>query len=344
MRNIVICAVVAMACASCSQTEAAGGKRTFVLWDPMLQMPAMCYRLDDGWEGKGAVLWNMRGDNKFFSSTILSSPAKHMLVQVTGPMAMASGVLTPQRLAEFQDPNVLARNIAAEINRGIVEPGLSQFSAVGGRFTQDVPPLTKLLAALYARGTTLSTVNSFGFEATLRCIYGGVECEAKYVASFAVSISAVPNPRVPKICSFARVSPCLFIAPPGRMAEALRDGGRMFASAFVNRRWEERRDSTLSALVQGTLQGREEGWALWRQSQAETAATLDRVRKSRSEQIRDVRTVDNPFEPGVKVERPAFFEKSWINSRQDTMLLSDTSLEPNTIRGLMEQGEWLPAN
>jgi len=31
-------------------------------------------------------------------------------------------------------------------------------------------------------------------------------------------------------------------------------------------------------------------------------------------------------------------------SRQDAMLLSDSSLEPNTIRGLMEQGEWLPAN
>ena len=29
---------------------------------------------------------------------------------------------------------------------------------------------------------------------------------------------------------------------------------------------------------------------------------------------------------------------------QDAMLLSDSSLEPNTIRGLMEQGEWLPAN
>ena len=71
---------------------------------------------------------------------------------------------------------------------------------------------------------------------------------------------------------------------------------------------------------------------------------LDRVRQSRSEQIREVKTVDNPFEPGTKVERPAFFENSWLNSRQDMMLLSDSSLEPNTIRGLMEQGDWLPAN
>ena len=71
---------------------------------------------------------------------------------------------------------------------------------------------------------------------------------------------------------------------------------------------------------------------------------LDRVRKWRSEGIRDVVTVDNPFEPGQKVERSAFFKNSWINSRQDAMILSDSSLEPNTIRGLMEQGEWLPAN
>ena len=118
----------------------------------------------------------------------------------------------------------------------------------------------------------------------------------------------------------------------------------MFASAFVNYAWIQRRDGTLNALVQGTIQGRNAGWDLWRKSQAETSAMLDRVRKGRSEQIREVKTVDNPFEPGMKVERPAFFEKSWINSRQDLMLLSDTSLEPNTIRGLMEQGEWLPAN
>ena len=68
------------------------------------------------------------------------------------------------------------------------------------------------------------------------------------------------------------------------------------------------------------------------------------IREERSKQIREVRTVDNPFEPGTKIERPAFFKNSWINSRQDAILLSDSSLEPNIVRGLMEQGEWLPAN
>ena len=338
---VVVAATVAMV--GCSQASNTG-KKTFVLWDPGLQLPAMCYRLDDGWQGKGKILWNLRGDNKYLTTTILSSPNRHLLVQATGPMLKVSEVLTPQRLAEFQNPEVLAQNLAADINRNIVEPGLSGFVATGGRFTQDVPQFTRMLAASYNTGSGMANISAFGFEGPFTCLYGGVRCEAKYVASYAVSISAVPNPRIPKICNWVRVSPVLVIAPPGKMSEALREGGRMFASAFVNYMWIQRRDGMLNALVQGTIQGRDAGWELWRKSQAETSATLDRVRKSRSEQIREVKTVENPFEPGAKVERPAFFEKSWINARQDSMLLSDTSLEPNTIRGLMEQGEWLPAN
>ncbi|MBO4287384.1 MAG: hypothetical protein J5985_04365 [Kiritimatiellae bacterium] len=328
---------------ACSQATDAG-QRLFILWDPGLQLPAICYRLDPDWEGKGQIGWNMRSDNKFMASTILSSPKRHLLLQTLGPMFMVSEVLTPQRMAEFQNPNVLAQNFAAEFNRTVIEPGLSNFVATGGRFSQEVPPLTQLLAASYRQGATISTVSAFSFEGTFTCLYGGVQCEAKYTASFAVSISAVPNPRIPKICNFVRVSPVLAIAPPGKLSEAFRDGGRMFASAFINRHWLNRRDGMLNALVQGTIQGRNAGWRVWQQSQAETAETLDRIRKMRSEQIREVVTVDNPFEPGTTVERPAFFKNSWINSRQDAMLLSDSSLEPNTIRVLMEQGEWLPAN
>lgn len=324
--------------------EAGAAQRLFVLWDPGLQLPAMCYRLDAGWQGMGKIAWNLRGDNKFLTYTILASPERHMIVQSSGPMLKVSEVLTPQRFAEFQNPQVLAQDLATEINRGIIVPGLSDFVATGGRFTQDVPQFTKLLAASYNTGSGLATISAFGFEGTFTCLYGGVRCEAKYVTSYAVSISAVPNPRVPKLCSWVRVAPVLVIAPPGRIPEALRDGGRMFASVFVNYAWVQRRDGTLNALVQGTIQGRDAGWELWRKSQAETSAMLDRIRQKKSQQIREVETVDNPFEPGTKVERPAFFEKSWINSRQDTMLLSDSSLEPNTIRGLMEQGEWLPAN
>ena len=327
---------------ACSQAVD-DGKKMFVLWDPCLQLPAVCYRLDEGWQGKGMIVWNMHGDNKFLTTTIISSPDRHMLVQSAGPMLSVSEVLSQQRLAEFQNPDVLAQNLAAEINKGIVEPGLSEFVATGGRFSQDVPQLTRALAASYNTGSGMANISAFTFEGLFTCMYGGVKCEARYTVSYAVSISAVPNPRVPKICNWTRVAPTLVIAPQGKMSEALRDCGRMFATAFVNKRWVERRDGTFAALVKGTIQGRDAGWELWRQSQAETSATLDRVRKNRSEQIRDVVTVDNPFEPGTKVERPAFFKNSWINSRQDAMLLSDSSLEPNTIRGLMEQGEWLPA-
>ena len=335
---------VALIAGTAAAAKGSAAKRIFVLWDQWLKLPAICYPLDDGWQGLGKVYWNVRGDNKFLATTVLFSPEKHMIVQSIGPMAMASDILTPQRLAEFQNPKVLAQNLATEINSGIVVPGLSDFVATDGRFSQDVPPFTKALASMYRTGSGLTTVSAFSFEGTFTCMYGGVRCEAKYAASFAVSVSAVRNPKVPKICSWARVSPTLVVAPPGKMSEAIRDGGRMFASAFVNHAWLQRRDSTLNALVKGTLQGREEGFAIWKQSQADTSAMLDRVRQSRSEQIREVKTVDNPFEPGTKVERPAFFENSWLNSRQDMMLLSDSSLEPNTIRGLMEQGDWLPAN
>ena len=334
--------ICAAALAASAQTPS-GGKKMFVLWDQALQLPAICYRLDADWTGKGMIVWNMRSDNKYMASTILSSPKKHLLVQTIGPMAMFSEVLTPQRLAEFQNPNVMAQGFAAEINKGIVEPGLSDFVAVGGRFTQEMPQVTRLLANALKQGSTISTVNAFGFEGTFTCMYGGVRCEAKYVTSFAVSISAVPNPRLPKLCNYVRVSPLLVIAPPGKIGTALHEGGRMFASSFVNRAWADKRDSTLRALVGGTIQGRNAGWELWRKSQADTSALLDRVREWRSKGIRDVVEVNNPFEPGKKVERTAFFNKSWINSRQDMMLLSDSSLEPNIIRGLMEQGEWLPA-
>ena len=105
-RFVTMTAVCAAALAASAQAPA-GGKKMFVLWDPALQLPAICYRLDADWTGKGMIVWNMRGDNKFLASTILSSPKRHLLVQTVGPMAMSSEVLTPQRLAEFQNPNVM---------------------------------------------------------------------------------------------------------------------------------------------------------------------------------------------------------------------------------------------
>ncbi|MBO7655324.1 MAG: hypothetical protein J6U40_10420, partial [Kiritimatiellae bacterium] len=207
-----------------------------------------------------------------------------------------------------------------------------------------VPPFAKLLAESLAKGSVLAHVNAFRFEGSFQCQYGGVPCEARYTAAMVVNVQSVQNPRVPKIGTSNRIDVRLTIAPPGRLDEAANIGGRMLASAFVNRQWLARQDSTLAALLKGTEQGRAAGWELWRKSQAETAETLNRVRIMKSEEIREVKTVDNPFSPGTKIERPAFFNKAWINSREDILLLSDRSLEPNIIRGLMEQGEWQAIN
>ena len=117
MKKLAMCA--AMSALPCA-TALAEGERTFVLWDQWLQMPAVCYRLDPGWEGKGQITWNLRGDNKYYASTILSCPKKHLYVQTAGPMLTMGGVLTPQLYAEFQDANVMAQGIAAEINRSQV--------------------------------------------------------------------------------------------------------------------------------------------------------------------------------------------------------------------------------
>ena len=329
--------VAALAVAKCDAAPA----RVFVLFDPMLRMPAVCYPLDGDWVGLGQIAWNMRSDTKFFTSTILYSQARHEVVQTTGPLMIVSEVLTPQRMAEFQDPNVLAQNLAAEFNRGIIVPGLSQLTPTGGRFTQNVSSLARMSAAAYGRGT-LSTVNAFGFEGRFACTFGGVPCEAVYTTSYAVSISAVPNPRIPKICNWTRCGTVFVLAPQGRIPEAVHDCGRLLASAFVNYHWVVQRERSLSALVAGTIQGRNEGWELWKQSQRATSATLDRVRKMRSELIRDVMTVDNPLSPGEKIERSAFYKNAWINSREDALLMSDNSLEPNTMRGLMEMGDRLP--
>lgn len=335
---VALMATVAIAQAKYDDT----GKKLFVQWDPGLQKPAICYVLDPGWTGIGRIMWNMRADTKFLMMTILASPEKHQIVETVGPMLMQSEILTPQRLLEFQNPGVMAQNFAADLNKNILVPGLSDIVATGGKFTKDASPLAKASGKGYETGTGLTQVSVFGFEASLACNYGGVRCEGTYLTSFAVAITSAPHPRVPKVCNYTRAEQILVIAPPGKQMDALRNGGKMFASAFVNRAWSTQRDSTLNALIKGTQLGREAGWNIWMQSQAETSATLDRVRKGLSEQIRDVMTVDNPFDPEKKVERPAFFKNSWINSRQDMMILSDNSLEPNIIRGLMEQGEWLP--
>ena len=44
--------IAAVAAAWCPSASGAG-RKTFVLWDSGLQLPAVCYRLDGGWQGWG---------------------------------------------------------------------------------------------------------------------------------------------------------------------------------------------------------------------------------------------------------------------------------------------------
>ena len=336
----IVAAIAVATTAGC--TEAASRQdRVFVLWDSFLRQPAICYRLDDGWFGQGWVWWDMRSDNKLWASTILTAPEKHMLVQESGPMQTFHGTLTPQMYAAFQDPNILAQVLADEINGSIAIQGLGGFQAAGGEFNQDVPPIARLMGQASYTGSQMTQVSVFGFVGSFYCTYLGERCEARYRVAYVVSITAVNNPRLPQLCTFTRIAPTLVIAPVGKLAQAEKIGGKMLGGAFINNVWSVQRDRALGALTEGTIIGREQGWRIWRQTQTATEEMLERIRQSRSEQIREVKTVDNPLSPGSKIERPAFIENAWLNASQDKMLLSDQSLEPNTVRGLMEQGEWV---
>lgn len=338
MRILKICAMFVAAMVAAG---AAAAEKTFVLVDSALGMGARCYRLCDGWQAWGAINWNLQSDNKYFESVILYSPAKRMAVQTGGPMIKCSGALTPRLSLEFQNANVLAEDLAAEFNSGIVIPGLSPFTAKGGRFTQDVPDFTLRLAEAANTGTGLTRTWAFGFEGVYACTWNGVKCEARYATSYAVAISAVVNPRIPQICNFTRCGFTLVIAPEGELAAACAAGGRMLGGAFENRIWTKRRDGTLAALLQGTMQGREEGWRLWREAQANTARTLDKTRRMRSEQIREVELVANPVAPGEKIERSTRFDHSWIDSTGEFMISSDRNLEPSEVAKLAGAGEWM---
>ena len=81
-----------------------------------------------------------------------------------------------------------------------------------------------------------------------------------------------------------------------------------------------------------------------RQAQAENERVMANVRRQQSEMIREVKTVDNPLMPGEKIERPIHFDHSWINSSQDTMIMSDSSLEPYEVKKLMGRGDWTPVD
>ena len=96
----------------------------------------------------------------------------------------------------------------------------------------------------------------------------------------------------------------------------------------------------IAAMIKGKMIGMNEGMDLMRQSQAENQRIMDDVRRRWSEVIREVKTVDNPLSPGDKIERPIYFDHSLINSRQDTLIMSDRNLDPHEVEKLIGQGFW----
>jgi hypothetical protein len=328
-----------------ASAPAADTARRFVLCDPLLRTPATCYRLEPGWDAMGWIKWNAAArKNQFSSSIILFNPAEHKIVQETGPFGEEQQLLNRYG-AEWRDPNVMAQKVASSINSGIIVPGLANFVARGGQFTDNVPPKTRQRAELNASTMRTPGVSHkvFKVECFFGCTYGGVPCEAKYEFVSLYYLSQ-PTPRIPAIGWSYNYDVRLTVAPPGKLAEAARAGGRMIAGAFVSQAWKVAADRMMLAIATGKMIGANEGYELMKQAQREFQRTQDDIRRQRSEMIRDVKTVDNPFVPGEKFERPAFFDYSWLNASQDTLLLSDRNLEPNTIRGLIEMGEWRPVD
>lgn len=327
--------------------RAADGGNHFVLCDQLLGQPAVCYPLEPGWEGMGAIVWNGANRNNAFQMyTILFNPAAHQLAQVVMSPVNQQMLFTPDVLAPLQNPDLMAQRVAQEINAGIVVPGLANFVAKGGRFSNDVPEKERrLLAPTLNRMAQIGMqARLFAFDAAFDCVYNGAPCEAWYHCFFLVHFTQV-RPNVPAVGAILRSDIQLALGPGGGgLAAARTAGGRMFGSAFMNATWKYAADRMAQAIATGRQIGREEGMALMREAQQNTAATMDRVRKGWSEVIREVKTVDNPLAPGQKIERPIHFDHSWINSAGDKLLLSDRNLEPNTMRGLIEQGHWTPVD
>ena len=324
---------------------AADTARRFVLCDPLLRTPAICYRLEPGWDAMGWIKWDAAArKNQFSASIIFFNPAEHKIVQVLEPFSEEQQLLDRSG-AEWRDPNVMAQKLARVINSGIVIPGLSNFVARGGRFSDEVPPKTRKLAEIGASTMRAPGVSHrvFKVECFFECTYGGVPCEAKYEF---VSLYYITQPmaKLPAIGWSYDYDVRLTVAPPGKLAEAARAGGRMIAGAFVNHAWKVACERMMLAIATGKMIGANEGYELMKQSQQEFQRTQEKINIQRSEMIREVKTVDNPFVPGEKFERPAFFDHSWMNASQDTLLLSDRNLEPNTMRGLIEMGDWRPVD
>jgi hypothetical protein len=312
----------------------------FVIFDNFLRVPAYCYPLPSGWTGMGWIKWEIPFKlNPNVESTILINPSERRIVQMSSSINRGSFVLE-QTGNIYSDANAMAAHLARQVNSSIVVPGLANFRPKYGRFSDDIPPQTRqIINMAFSISRTAQFKKAFKVECFFDCDYNGARCEALYEFVCAFSAAQV-RPNVPAIATVMDFDRFLTVAPPGELAETKRVGGRLLAGAYVNRMWRYAADRMMLAILKGQMIGMNEGMDLMRQARVENERTMDEVRRKWSEMIREVKTVDNPLSPGDKIERPIYFNHSLINSRQDTLIMSDRTIEPHEAEKLMGQGFW----
>ena len=326
--------------AALAATVSTAAKSHFVIFDNFLRVPALCYPLPSGWTGMGWIHWEIPAKtNPYVQSTILINPAGRRIVQEASVFNRGTFVL--EHFGNiYSDANAMAAYLAQQINASIVVPGLANFRPRYGRFSDNVPPKTRQIVNLaFSLNSTAQIKKVFKVECFFDCEYNGAKCEALY--EFVCSFSAARiRSNLPTIASVVEYNRFFTIAPPGELAATKTIGGRLLAGGFVNRIWRQASDRMVAAMIKGKTIGMNEGMDLMRQSQAENQRIMDDIRRRWSEVIREVKTVDNPLSPGDKIERPIYFDHSLINSRQDTLIMSDRNLEPHEVEKLIGQGFW----
>ena len=332
--------LVLLGAALAAVLPASAAKSHFVIFDNFLRVPAYCFPLPPGWTGMGWIRWEVPAkQNPNIESVILMNPAERRIVQATSVINRGSFVLE-QSGNIYSDANAMTAFMARRINSSIVVPGLANFRPKYGRFSDDVPPrLRDVINLAFSASRTAQYKKVFKVECFFDCEYNGATCEALYEYVCAFSATQIRQ-NLPTIASVVEHDHFLTIAPPGKLAATKKAGGRLIAGRFVNQHWKYAQSRMVAAMIKGKTIGMDEGMNLMRQSQAENQRIMDDIRRRWSEVIREVKTVDNPLSPGDKIERPIYFDHSLINSRQDTLIMSDRSLDPHEVEKLFAQGFW----
>jgi len=312
----------------------------FIVFDNLLRVPAYCYPLPSGWTGIGLIKWEIPAkSNPYLETVVLANPGGHRIVQQSSQFNRGTFILE-QSGNIYSDANAMTAYLAQQINASIVVPGLANFRPKYGRFTDDIQPTTRqLINTTFKLNRTASFKKAFKVECYFDCEYNGMQCEALW--EFVCAFTAVQvRPTLPTMATVIEYDRFFTIAPPGELDAAKKAGGRLLAGVFVNKLWEFSAKRIMQAIVLGKTIGMREGMDLMRQARAENERVMEDVRRRWSEVIREVKTVDNPLSPGDKIERPLYFDHSLINSRQDTMILSDRTIEPYEAEKLIGQGFW----